>query len=87
MMPEATDTDFFATELMVAGDVPFDERRPFLLDAARNFLESRREACRERHNAGGSGREIVECITAMADEPAREVSSVVVDLGLATQVH
>ncbi len=68
MKPDDTHTDFFATELMMAGDVSFEERRSFLLDAARGFLEFRRKLCHAVHNAGGSGREVVACITAMADE-------------------
>ena len=60
--------DSFATELMLAGDVPFEERRSYLLNAARTYLEHRRRLCHEMHIAGGSGREVVACITAMADE-------------------
>jgi [protein-PII] uridylyltransferase len=61
-------TDFFAKELMLAGDVSFDERRTPLLEAARAFLEDHRNACQDLHKAGGSGREVVDCLTAMADE-------------------
>ena len=60
----------------MAGDVPFEERRPFLLDAARTFLEHHRKVCHEMHNAGGSGREVVACITAMADELILSFTSV-----------
>ena len=60
--------DYFATELMFAGDVPFDKRRQSLITAARNYLNYHRTVCRECHEAGGSGREVVACITAMADE-------------------
>jgi [protein-PII] uridylyltransferase len=67
--------DFFATELMLAGDVPFTERRPALLDAARQFLEHHRSHCHELHKAGGSGREVVRCITAMADDLIRNLYS------------
>lgn len=67
--------EFFAAELMVAGDVAFVERRPTLLEAARQFIEYHRGCCRELHNAGGSGREVVACITAMADELIRNLYS------------
>ncbi|MGK2906066.1 MAG: [protein-PII] uridylyltransferase [Desulfuromonadales bacterium] len=68
MTLQGNHVDFFATEVMMAGDVPFEERRPSLLLAARHYLEQHRRACHERHKAGGSGREVVECITSMADE-------------------
>jgi [protein-PII] uridylyltransferase len=61
-------TDFFANELMMAGDVSFTERRPFLLAAARSYLDQHRSICHAMHNAGGSGREVVACITDMADK-------------------
>ncbi len=73
MTPQKTQDSFFATELMMAGDVSFDERRSFLLDAARDYLEYHHNRCHEMHNAGGSGREVVECITAMADELVRNL--------------
>jgi len=60
--------DFFATELMMAGDVSFKRRRPFLLDAARAYLEHHRDLSHKMHNAGASGREVVASITGMADE-------------------
>lgn len=65
--------DFFATELMMAGDVSFEERRPFLLDAARHYLEHHRDRCHEMHNAGGTGREVTQCISAMDDELIRNL--------------
>ncbi len=68
MKQQENHIDFFATELMMAGDVSFEERRSFLLEAARSYLDHRRNLCHEMHNSGGSGREVVECITAMADE-------------------
>lgn len=68
MTLQGNHVDFFATEVMMAGDVPFEERRPSLLLAARHYLDQHRRACHERHKAGGSGREVVECITSMADE-------------------
>jgi [protein-PII] uridylyltransferase len=52
---------------MLAGDVPFEERRPSLLLAARHYLDHHRRHCHEMHDAGGSGREVVACITSMAD--------------------
>ncbi len=59
--------DFFADELMLAGDQPFEKRRTALLDAARSHLEHHRAVCRERHERGATGREVVACITAMID--------------------
>lgn len=67
MMLQELHTDYFATELMLAGDVPFEERRPSLLLAARHYLDHHRRHCQEMHDAGGSGREVVACITSMAD--------------------
>ncbi|MCK4508084.1 MAG: [protein-PII] uridylyltransferase [Desulfuromonadales bacterium] len=52
---------------MMAGDVSFEERRPYLLEAARGYLEHHRNLCHEMHNSGGSGCDVVACITAMAD--------------------
>ena len=43
--------DFFATELMMAGDVSFEERRTFLLEAARSHLDHHRQVCHELHEA------------------------------------
>jgi len=63
--------DFFAREIMLAGDVPFADRRPALLDVARAYLEHHRQLCHARHQAGESGRAVVECVTAMADELVR----------------
>ncbi len=73
MTPQDIQTDFFATELMLAGDVTFEERRSYLLAAARHHLEHHRNICHEKHNTGSSGREVVECITAMADELIRNL--------------
>ena len=73
MTRQDTETDFFATELMMAGDVPFEERRSHLLDAARKYLDYHRNLCHELHNSGGSGREVVACVTAMADELIRNM--------------
>jgi [protein-PII] uridylyltransferase len=67
MTPQSTHTNFFATELMMAGDVPFTRRRSFLLDAARSYLEYHRDLNHKMHIAGASGREVVDSITAMAD--------------------
>jgi len=68
MTKHETVKDFFATELMMAGDVSFEERRSLLLDAARLYLEYHRGHCHEMHKSGGSGRDVVACMTAMADE-------------------
>lgn len=59
--------DFFSTEFMLAGDHPFEKRRSALLEAARGHLEHYRAACQERHMRGASGREVVQCVTAMID--------------------
>ncbi|MEJ2525358.1 MAG: [protein-PII] uridylyltransferase [Desulfuromonadales bacterium] len=66
-----TPPDFFATELMLAGDVSFDERRSPLIEAARQYLDHHRHACHELHLSGGSGHEVVHCLTSMADELIR----------------
>ena len=68
MTKPETIKDFFATELMMAGDVSFEERRDHLLDAARLYLEYHRGNCHEMHKSGGSGRDVIACMTAMADE-------------------
>ena len=73
MEKQQTTADFFATELMLAGDVSFEERRTSLLEAARNHLDYHREVCHELHKAGGSGREVVACITDMADQLVRNL--------------
>ena len=39
--------EFFEPELMIAGDVPFEDRRASLLAAARAFLDCHRDACLE----------------------------------------
>ena len=73
MILQETQDNFFAAELMMAGDVSFEERRSYLLEAARHYLEYHHNRCHEMHNAGGGGREVVECITAMADELIRNL--------------
>ena len=65
--------DFFATELMLAGDVPFDERRNELMTAARNHLDHYRAYCHDLHLSGAGGRMVVECITSMADTLVRHL--------------
>ncbi len=52
----------------MAGDVSFEKRRTHLLEAARQYLEFHRSLCQDMHSKGGSGRDVVSCITAMADE-------------------
>ncbi len=59
--------NFFATELMVAGDKSFNSRRDSLLETAKRFLAHHREQCQELHNQGASGAEVVTCITEMTD--------------------
>ena len=71
-MQQAPD-DFFATELMMAGDVSFEERRASLIEAAHGHLDHHRQVCHELHTAGGSGREVVACITEMADQLVRNL--------------
>lgn len=73
MLKHETVIDFFATELMMAGDVSFEERRAHLLDAARLYLEYHRDHCHELHKSGGSGRDVVACMTSMADELIRSL--------------
>jgi len=59
--------NFFEPELMVAGDVPFDERRASLLEAARSFLDYHRDKCLTLHRSGASGSEVVGCVSVMID--------------------
>lgn len=68
MSDQTTHPDFFATELMMAGDVDFEDRRPHLIEAARNYLDHHRNCCHELHKNGGSGTEVVNCITVLSDE-------------------
>jgi [protein-PII] uridylyltransferase len=63
--------DYFARELMLAGDVLFDKRRPHLLEAAKAYLDAHRGRCHELHSAGAGGGEVVNCITTAADELIR----------------
>ena len=64
---------FFEPELMIAGDVPFEERRTSLLAAARAFLDYHRDACLARHRAGAGGAEVVACVTAFTDTLIRNL--------------
>jgi len=59
--------DFFAVELMMAGDKSFDKRRGSLLETAKRFLAYHREQCRNLHNQGAGGAEVVACVTTMTD--------------------
>lgn len=65
--------EFFARELMLAGDVTFEQRRDSLLAAARAYLDYHRAACRELHRGGASGTAVVEAITAMTDTLMRKL--------------
>ncbi|MBW2519334.1 MAG: [protein-PII] uridylyltransferase [Deltaproteobacteria bacterium] len=69
--------DFFASELMVAGDRPFEVRRQSLLDTAKVYLDHHREICKDLHNKGAGGREVVACTTAMTDELVRNLHTCV----------
>lgn len=64
---------FFEPELMVAGDVPFEERRASLLETSRRFLDYHREQCQARHREGASGTQVVGCVTAMIDTLMRNL--------------
>ncbi len=64
---------FFEPELMVAGDVPFEERRSSLLETSRRFLDYHREQCHAHHCAGESGTQVVGCVTAMVDALMRNL--------------
>src|SRR5512139_873234 len=64
---------FFAQELFLAGDVPFEECRASLLDAARCFLDYHREACHAQHRQGASGSQVVHSITAITDTLMRNL--------------
>ena len=68
-----TPPSFFERELLLAGDVPFEERRSSLLEAARNFLDYHREACHALHRQGASGSQVVHSITAMTDTLMRNL--------------
>jgi [protein-PII] uridylyltransferase len=59
--------DFFAAELMHAGDEPFDQFRGGLLETAKRFLAHHREQCQALHKQGASGAEVVACVTTMTD--------------------
>ena len=58
---------------MVAGDVPFEERRASLLETSRNFLDYHREQCLIQHRAGASGAQVVGSVTAMIDTLMRNL--------------
>ena len=64
---------FFEPELMIAGDVPFEQRRASLLAAARAFLDYHREGCLARHRAGAGGAEVVDCVTGLTDTLIRNL--------------
>ncbi len=64
---------FFERELLLAGDVPYEERRVPLLEAARKFLDYHREACHAQHRQGASGSQVVHAITAMTDTLMRNL--------------
>jgi [protein-PII] uridylyltransferase len=64
---------FFEPELMIAGDVPFEERRASLLAAARAFLDYHREICLARHRAGAGGAQVVACVTELTDTLIRNL--------------
>ncbi len=59
----ASETLFAAESL----DLPFEKRRPRVLQAARDFLEEQQRIIREGHREGASGRQIVQAQTAMID--------------------
>jgi len=69
----STIPNFFGPELMIAGDVPYEQRRASLLEAARGFLNHHREECFTRHRAGATGAEVVHCVTAMTDTLMRNL--------------
>ena len=64
---------FFEPELMVAGDVPFEERRASLLETSRKFLDYYREQCLAQHRSGATGTQVVGCVTAMIDTLMRNL--------------
>lgn len=62
------DSDRFFPETLISDTSrPFDERRPALLEAAREFLTESRADIRARHRSGASGCEVVEWLTEAAD--------------------
>jgi [protein-PII] uridylyltransferase len=65
--------DFFATELMLAGDEPFVKSRNGLLDTARRFLAWHREQCHSLHERGAGGADVVACVTSMTDTLIRNL--------------
>ncbi len=58
---------------MVAGDVPFEERRASLLETSRKFLDYYREQCLAQHRSGATGTQVVGCVTAMIDTLMRNL--------------
>lgn len=70
---QTTPPAFFERELLLAGDVPYEQRRDSLLAAARAFLDYHREACQAQHRAGVGGTQVVNCVTAMTDTLMRNL--------------
>ncbi len=67
LLPSREAEDFFAAELTSAGARPFDESRSGLLEAARRFLNGRRQWCHSLHERGAGGADVVACVTTMTD--------------------
>jgi len=67
MKEKTAKTEFFAETLLSASDIPYEERREKLLEAARGYIEHHREHIRGRHRKGDSGRIVVERLTATTD--------------------
>ncbi|HKL26646.1 MAG TPA: [protein-PII] uridylyltransferase [Desulfuromonadales bacterium] len=66
-LPTAAAEQYFASELMIAGDESFGRRRNGLLETARAFLDDQRLACQKLHENGGDGAAVVGCVTGMTD--------------------
>jgi len=69
--------EFYGDPALLETSIPFPERRVRLLEASRRYLDHHRERIRAKHEAGGSGRVIVGCLTSMVDTMLRNLYSAV----------
>lgn len=61
------DIDQYFPAIPRTENASFEETRPFLLAASKQFLEHYREEIKEKHRAGAGGDWVVKAITAMSD--------------------
>ncbi|BCR04810.1 bifunctional uridylyltransferase/uridylyl-removing enzyme [Desulfuromonas versatilis] len=64
---------FFSRELLTDPAMPYEERRRLLLEGGRAYLQHHREAIREKHRKGASGRQIVGSLTSLSDTLIRNL--------------